>query len=160
MKSVGESMGIGRTFAEAFAKARRGLEIDQEWRPENLHPWFARELEQAVPAGPPAFRRVDSCAGEVEAASNYFYSTRGERDERGEQSSRHASVLPPRARRPATATMSAIAPSASAMISSVELPPLPSEVTAFRVGAGASADSEPVQSTTAPSVYVCFTAKV
>ena len=45
MKSVGESMGIGRTFAEAFAKARRGLEIDPYWRPENLHPWFARELE-------------------------------------------------------------------------------------------------------------------
>ena len=47
MKSVGESMGIGRTFAEAFAKARRGLEIDPEWRPEHLHPWFARELERA-----------------------------------------------------------------------------------------------------------------
>ena len=27
------------------------------------------------------FRRVDSCAGEVEAASNYFYSTVGETDE-------------------------------------------------------------------------------
>jgi carbamoyl-phosphate synthase large subunit len=81
MKSVGESMGIGRTFAEAFAKARRGLEIDPEWRPENLHPWFARELEAPRPEGPVVYRRVDSCAGEVEAASNYFYSTRGERDE-------------------------------------------------------------------------------
>ena len=30
MKSVGESMGIGRTFAEAFDKARRGLELDPE----------------------------------------------------------------------------------------------------------------------------------
>src|SRR6185437_11376772 len=49
MKSVGESMGIGRTFAEAFEKARRGLEIDQPWHPENLHPWFARELEQTCP---------------------------------------------------------------------------------------------------------------
>src|SRR5712671_4690704 len=29
----------------------------------------------------PAFRRVDSCAGEVEAGSNYFYSTWGEADE-------------------------------------------------------------------------------
>ena len=29
----------------------------------------------------PVFRRVDSCAGEVEAASNYFYSTWGEEDE-------------------------------------------------------------------------------
>jgi carbamoyl-phosphate synthase large subunit len=81
MKSVGEAMGIGRTFTEAFAKARRGLELDPEWRPENLHPWFARELEAPQPVGPVAFRRVDSCAGEVAAASNYFYSTRGERDE-------------------------------------------------------------------------------
>ena len=84
MKSVGESMGIGRTFAEAFAKARRGLEVDPDWRPEGLHPWFERELERepAARGQLPAFRRVDSCAGEVEAASNYFYSTRGERDER------------------------------------------------------------------------------
>src|SRR4029453_16759752 len=29
----------------------------------------------------PVFRRVDSCAGEVEAASNYLYSTWGEEDE-------------------------------------------------------------------------------
>src|SRR3954453_9049444 len=81
MKSVGESMGIGRTFAEAFAKARRGLEVDPDWRPENLHPWFARELERPGREGPVAYRRVDSCAGEVAASSNYFYSTRGERDE-------------------------------------------------------------------------------
>jgi carbamoyl-phosphate synthase large subunit len=126
MKSVGESMGIGRTFAEAFDKAMRGLELDPDWRPEGLHPWFQEELRRAalpetgasdtgkgpagggeVPArsrlsaepalrvepasdtfstragtGPVVFRRVDSCAGEVEAASNYFYSTRDERDER------------------------------------------------------------------------------
>ena len=81
MKSVGESMGIGRTFAEAFWKARRGLEIDPEWRPENLHPWFARELMAPRPDGPVVFRRVDSVAGEVRSESNYFYSTRGERDE-------------------------------------------------------------------------------
>src|SRR5574338_32910 len=36
MKSVGESMGIGRTFAEAFGKAQRGLDTAQEWRPEGL----------------------------------------------------------------------------------------------------------------------------
>src|SRR5262249_26012709 len=28
----------------------------------------------------PSYRRVDSCAGEVEAASNYYYSTWGEED--------------------------------------------------------------------------------
>jgi carbamoyl-phosphate synthase large subunit len=92
MKSVGESMGIGRTFAEAFEKARRGLDTDQAWEPENLHPWFRAELaECGQPAesasaaessgGKVVYRRVDSCAGEVEARSNYFYSTRGETDE-------------------------------------------------------------------------------
>src|SRR6516165_5269984 len=93
MKSVGESMGIGRTFAEAFWKARRGLEIDPEWRPENLHPWFARELEAARPEGAVAYRRVDSCAGEVAADSNYFYSTRGERDERPPEPGRSVVIL-------------------------------------------------------------------
>jgi carbamoyl-phosphate synthase large subunit len=128
MKSVGEAMGIGRTFAEAFAKARRSREIDDAWRPDNLHPWFAAELEavaaalarigalddlvaddflrlkrlgisdaelahrcgtsaEAVRARRrscgvrPVYRRVDSCANEVEAASSYYYSTWGEADE-------------------------------------------------------------------------------
>ncbi|MGH3004232.1 MAG: carbamoyl-phosphate synthase large subunit, partial [Gaiellaceae bacterium] len=86
MKSVGETMGIGRTFLEAFVKATRGLEKPLDWQPENLHPWFARELEsveseEARQAEPPVYRRIDSCAGEVEAASNYYYSTWDERDE-------------------------------------------------------------------------------
>ncbi len=50
MKSVGETMGIGRTFCEAFVKAERGLEATLDWAPENLHPWFERELE-GVAAG-------------------------------------------------------------------------------------------------------------
>ena len=129
MKSVGEAMGIGRSFSEAFLKAMRSRELDAgaptpwsslEDLPEGLHPWFARELERLrrmlrserdllklkragfsdpelaaawetsaeeirarrLAAGiRPAYRRVDSCAGEVEAASNYFYSSWGERDE-------------------------------------------------------------------------------
>jgi carbamoyl-phosphate synthase large subunit len=94
MKSVGESMGIGRTFAEAFAKAQRGLEVHPEWRPENLHPWFARELEQlSLPSGTTAYRRVDSCACEVDARSNYFYSTRGEIDESPPQPGDRRSVV-------------------------------------------------------------------
>src|SRR5215212_1376743 len=93
MKSVGESMGIGRTFAEAFRKARRGLEVDPEWRPENLHPWFARELERPAPEGRVAYRRVDSCAGEVAAHSNYFYSTRGETDEAAPEPGRSVVIL-------------------------------------------------------------------
>ena len=137
MKSVGEAMGIGRTFTEALLKALRSRELDGgavtpwaslELAPEGLHPWFRAELSRvetslcssariedlvaddwvrlkrigysdadvAVACGTtedvarskrrawgvkPSYRRVDSCAGEVEAASNYFYSTWGEADE-------------------------------------------------------------------------------
>jgi carbamoyl-phosphate synthase large subunit len=137
MKSVGEAMGIGRTFTEAFLKAIRSRELDggavTPWEaldavPSGVHPWFRRELETVTEAlarvhsledlvaddwlrlkrlglsdadiaaqcgtteeqarakrrswgVKPAFRRVDSCAGEVEAGSNYLYSTWGEADE-------------------------------------------------------------------------------
>ena len=137
MKSVGEAMGIGRTFTEAFLKAMRSRELDAgaatPWAslsdlPEGLHPWFRAELERATSAlcstrtssdlvvedwlslkrlgwsdadlaaawntsedevrrarrswgARPSYRRVDSCAAEVEAASNYLYSTWGEEDE-------------------------------------------------------------------------------
>jgi carbamoyl-phosphate synthase large subunit len=87
MKSVGETMGIGRTFIEAFVKAKRGLEGEFEWEPEGMHPWFVRELEQLgaeearQQAEHPVYRRIDSVAGEVEAHSNYFYATWNERDE-------------------------------------------------------------------------------
>ena len=47
MKSVGEAMGIGRTFIEAFRKARRSRELDGQeiWElADSAHPWFAAEL--------------------------------------------------------------------------------------------------------------------
>ncbi len=87
MKSVGETMGIGRTFREAFVKAERGLETLLDWRPENLHPWFERELERVEHERAkqltrrPSYRRIDSCAGEVAADSSYYYATWGEADE-------------------------------------------------------------------------------
>jgi carbamoyl-phosphate synthase large subunit len=122
MKSVGEAMGIGRTFIEAYRKAERSRELDTEERwqlPASAHPWFHAELarepgwldldaavaddflrykragladgdigrEQVVRTQRrswgvrPSYRRVDSCAGEVEAASTYYYSTYGEADE-------------------------------------------------------------------------------
>ena len=87
MKAVGETMGIGRTFIEAFVKAKRGLEGDFEWEPEGLHPWFQRELEQLEAEEArqqverPVYRRIDSVAGEVEAPSNYYYATWNEQDE-------------------------------------------------------------------------------
>ena len=137
MKSVGEAMGIGRTFTEAFLKAMRSRELDRgaktPWHtladvPAGVHAWFQEEIFSIQDAlyrlsslddlvgedwvrlkrlglgdadiaeacdvteaqarrrrlawgVRPAFRRVDSCAGEVEAASNYYYSTWGEADE-------------------------------------------------------------------------------
>jgi carbamoyl-phosphate synthase large subunit len=87
MKSVGETMGIGRTFREAFVKAERGLEAELDWHPENLHPWFAQELERGDHerekqlTRKPVYRRIDSCAGEVAAESSYYYATWGEADE-------------------------------------------------------------------------------
>jgi carbamoyl-phosphate synthase large subunit len=146
MKSVGEAMGIGRTFTEALQKALRSRELDggavTPWAsidgvPEGLHPWFRAELERirlrplqledlvaddwlrlkrlgfsdadvAEAAGTseetarakrrawgvrPSFRRVDSCAGEVEAASNYFYSTWGEADEGAPEGGRSVVIL-------------------------------------------------------------------
>src|ERR687892_1678255 len=137
MKSVGEAMGIGRTFTEAFLKAMRSRELETgiaaPWAsldalPDGVHPWFRAELEQArdtlsstrAPSDlvaddwlrlkragwsdgdlarawstsegevraarrswgvRPVYRRVDSCAAEVEAPSNYLYSTWGEEDE-------------------------------------------------------------------------------
>jgi carbamoyl-phosphate synthase large subunit len=131
MKSVGEAMGIGRTFSEAFLKAMRSRELDTTaatpWAtlddlPEDLHPWFRCEIDtmraalgsgdpvRAKRAGwadaeiaaeqgsadhglSPAYRRVDSCAGEVEAASNYFYSTWGEADEAPPEPGRSVVIL-------------------------------------------------------------------
>jgi len=94
MKSVGEAMGIGRTFQEAFAKAFASRELDHApvtpWRdlgdvPAGVHPWFQRELAElrlnGLPSGRRVYRRVDSVAGEVESESNYFYSTIGEADD-------------------------------------------------------------------------------
>jgi carbamoyl-phosphate synthase large subunit len=139
MKSVGEAMGIGRTFTEAFLKAMRSRELDAGARtpwatlddvPDGVHPWFLEQLAEArarlryvAHAGVeslsereladlkalgwsdaaiaaaygvgeevvrltrrargvhPAYRRVDSCAAEVDARSNYLYSTWGEADD-------------------------------------------------------------------------------
>lgn len=140
MKSVGEAMGIGRSFLEAFMKTMRSRELDSAaaapWRglddiPDGVHPWFLAEIERVKDALAglrslddlvcndwlglkriglsdadiasacgtseevarahrracdirPVYRRVDSCAGEVEAGSNYLYSAWGEQDEVGE----------------------------------------------------------------------------
>jgi carbamoyl-phosphate synthase large subunit len=56
MKSVGEAMGIGRTFSEAFLKAFGSRELDpgapSPWAtfddiPKGVHPWFTEQLARA-----------------------------------------------------------------------------------------------------------------
>jgi carbamoyl-phosphate synthase large subunit len=137
MKSVGEAMGIGRTFAEAYLKALRSRELDAgattPWHrlddlPAGIHPWFrdeVRRIQEALAGerdvtalkrlglsdaqiaeawgvgaaevralrGRPAYRRVDSCAAEVEARSNYLYSTWGEADEAPPEPGRSVVIL-------------------------------------------------------------------
>jgi carbamoyl-phosphate synthase large subunit len=127
MKSVGEAMGIGRTFSEAYLKAHRSRELDAgattPWRtfddlPEGVHPWFQAEIDRIKDALAnetdvlalkrlglpdsmigrehdlrPAYRRVDSCAAEVEARSNYLYSTWGEADEQPPDPGRSVVIL-------------------------------------------------------------------
>jgi carbamoyl-phosphate synthase large subunit len=137
MKSVGEAMGIGRTFTEAYLKALRSRELDAgattPWRefddlPDGIHPWFRAEIDRIAEAlanepdllklkriglsdaeiadaramstdqvrgqrGNPVYRRVDSCAAEVAARSNYFYSTWGEADEEPPEPGRSVVIL-------------------------------------------------------------------
>ena len=143
MKSVGEAMGIGRTFTEAFLKAARSRELEADSPvelPLGAHPWFHTQLDQArttlrsartiadlvsedwtrlkrlgwsdadlaaecktseEEVGQarrawgvrPTYRRVDSCAAEVEAASNYLYSTWGEADEARPEAGRSVVIL-------------------------------------------------------------------
>ena len=68
MKSVGEAMGIGRSFLEAFLKTMRSRELDSvaeaPWRglediPDGVHPWFLAELDrvEAALASAPLPRR-------------------------------------------------------------------------------------------------------
>ena len=48
MKSTGEAMGIGRTFAAAFMKAVRGLDLGRETLTGVLDAWTDDELEAAI----------------------------------------------------------------------------------------------------------------
>ena len=134
MRAVGEALGLGRTFPEAFLKALEGREIppvafpadDEElvaragepvperWdlllecaRREldlpGIHPYFADRLREVAlfrsnlgttnGSGPPRRLAVDSCAGEFEAHTPYYYVTHEGEDEGPEPSGRAVIVL-------------------------------------------------------------------
>jgi carbamoyl-phosphate synthase large subunit len=134
MRAVGEALGLGRTFPEAFLKALEGREIPpvafpadddelvaragepvpERWdlllecaRREldlpGIHPYFADRLREVAlfrsnlgttnGSGPPRRLAVDSCAGEFEAHTPYYYVTHEGEDEGPEPSGRAVIVL-------------------------------------------------------------------
>ncbi len=129
MRAVGEALGLGRTFPEAFVKAFEGRESPPVAFPADdgelvahaseptadrwdlllecarrdldlpgIHPYFAGRLREiaiwsADETRRPARLAVDSCAGEFEARTPYYYVTREGADEGPEPSGRAVIVL-------------------------------------------------------------------
>ena len=122
MRAIGEALGLGRTFAEAFTKAFEGREtppvefdaarlgepLPERWdlyveaarrgfELPGIHPYFAEQLREV--AGPAAAKRrpvrlaVDSCAGEFEAQTPYYYVAHEGEDEGPAPSGRAVIVL-------------------------------------------------------------------
>jgi carbamoyl-phosphate synthase large subunit len=122
MRAIGEALGLGRTFAEAFIKASEGREaapvpfdesllgepLPERWdlyveaarrglELPGIHPYFAEQLREVAatpaPTGRPVRLAVDSCAGEFEAQTPYYYVTREGIDEGPPPSGRAVVVL-------------------------------------------------------------------
>jgi carbamoyl-phosphate synthase large subunit len=122
MRAIGEALGLGRTFAEAFIKASEGREaapvpfdgsllgepLPERWdlyveaarrglELPGIHPYFAEQLREVAASPPPTGRpvrlAVDSCAGEFEAQTPYYYVTREGIDEGPPPSGRAVVVL-------------------------------------------------------------------
>ena len=122
MRAIGEALGLGRTFAEAFVKASEGREaapvpfdesllgepLPERWdlyveaarrglELPGIHPYFAEQLREVAatpaPTGRPVRLAVDSCAGEFEAQTPYYYVTREGIDEGPPPSGRAVVVL-------------------------------------------------------------------
>src|SRR5437016_4053488 len=78
MKATGEVMAIGRSFPEALLKAVRSLDLRVGGlRLDDAAGWTEAGLV-------PAYKIVDTCAGEFPAATPYYYSTYETEDERPE----------------------------------------------------------------------------
>ena len=129
MRAVGEALGLGRTFREAFLKAMEGREASSVTFPADdaelvalaaeplaerwdlllecarrdlelpgIHPYFADRVREAArpnsqDSGKPVRLAVDSCAGEFEARTPYYYVTHEGEDEGPAPSGRAVIVL-------------------------------------------------------------------
>jgi len=122
MRAIGEALGLGRTFAEAFTKAFEGREsapvafdesllgkpLPERWdlyleaarrglELPGIHPYFAEQLREVAaapqPTGRPVRLAVDSCAGEFDAHTPYYYVTHEGEDEGPPPSGRAVVVL-------------------------------------------------------------------
>ena len=128
MRAVGEALGLGRTFAEAFMKAYVGREappveypasdrvllsraaepVPERWdlllecarrglEAPGMHPYFCARLFEIAnlksQKGRPRRLAVDSCAGEFEARTPYYYITHEGDDEGPAPSGRSVIVL-------------------------------------------------------------------
>ena len=122
MRAIGEALGLGRTFAEAFTKAFEGREsspvefdasllgepLPERWdlyleaarrglELPGIHPYFAEQLRETATApraaGRPVRLAVDSCAGEFEARTPYYYVAHEGEDEGPPPSGRAVVVL-------------------------------------------------------------------
>ncbi len=122
MRAIGEALGLGRTFAEAFTKAFEGREsapvpfdetllgkpLPERWdlyleaarqglELPGIHPYFVEQVREVAvapePAGRPVRLAVDSCAGEFDARTPYYYVTHEGEDEGPPPSGRAVVVL-------------------------------------------------------------------
>ncbi|HST19454.1 MAG TPA: carbamoyl-phosphate synthase large subunit [Gaiellaceae bacterium] len=122
MRAIGEALGLGRTFAEAFTKAFEGREsgpvafdesllgrpLPERWdlyleaarrdlELPGIHPYFAEQIREVAtapqPTGRPVRLAVDSCAGEFDARTPYYYVTHEGEDEGPPPSGRAVVVL-------------------------------------------------------------------
>jgi carbamoyl-phosphate synthase large subunit len=128
MRAVGEALGLGRTFGEAFVKAFEGREVAPPPFPSSdealvaraaqplperwdllleaarrgldlpgIHPYFAERLREIATdeasTAKPRRLAVDSCAGEFEARTPYYYVTHEGEDEGPPPSGRAVIVL-------------------------------------------------------------------
>ncbi|MGH7775661.1 MAG: carbamoyl-phosphate synthase large subunit, partial [Candidatus Dormibacterales bacterium] len=86
-----------RRLAAVLDSLRRGVGVPELARRTLIDPWFLERMREAATAGPApgpsAYKMVDTCAGEFEARTPYFYSCRGEEEDEADPPAPGTSAL-------------------------------------------------------------------